>query len=77
MRYYKLAALAAALALPLLAHPSTDSLAKEKLTVKEGTKRCFAWCDRHNRSGSDKWYACSNQCMRYWHKNGSDAKSRQ
>ncbi len=71
------AALAAtmALALPLLAHPSTESFAKEKLTVKAGMNRCYGWCDKHNRLGSDKWYACTNQCIRYWRKNGSDAKS--
>ncbi len=77
MRFYKLAAIAAALALPLLGHPSTDGLAKEKLTVKEGANRCFAWCDRHNRIGSDKWASCSRRCLTYWQKNGSDAKSRQ
>ncbi len=78
MRSYKLAALAAtlALAVPLMAQPSTESLAKEKLTVKEGMTKCYDWCDKHNRMWGDAHIRCVNQCIRYWRKNGSDAKSR-
>lgn len=50
------------------------SEAREKLTIKEGSKKCFEWCERHNRTIASQG-KCFQRCTVYWSKNGSDAGS--
>jgi hypothetical protein len=49
------------------------ALAREKLTVAQGTGICYNWCATH-RTGNDVFY-CKRGCDAYWQCNGSDANA--
>ena len=67
-----LAAILTFIGLLVLVWTSSMSSAKEKLTCAQGCKKCYDWCDAHNKTANSR-ADCHIRCFDYWYKNGSDA----